>query len=71
MIIERSIPAFNGSRDYVTQRLRLDASAGQAVPEDVWLRLAAVLAATEIEMLGSLSDWSRSARLRDRRWCRV
>jgi hypothetical protein len=47
MIIERSIPAFNGSRDYVTQRLRLDASAGQAVPEDVWLRLAAVLAAKQ------------------------
>jgi hypothetical protein len=27
--------------------------------------------ATEIEMLGSLSGWSRSARLRDRWRCRV
>jgi hypothetical protein len=34
-------------RAHVIKRLRLDASAGQGVPEDVWLRLAAVLAAKQ------------------------
>jgi hypothetical protein len=40
-------PIINPLRTRVVACLCLDASAGQGVPEDVWLRLAAVLAAKQ------------------------
>ncbi len=48
-------PALGSSpRAHVIDRLRLDASAGQGIPEEVWLRLAAVLEAKQGRGVGYL-----------------
>jgi hypothetical protein len=43
----------------------------EAIAKSGLRRISCRMTLTEIEMLGSLSGWSRSARLRDRRWRRV